>query len=69
MENAPCSWSHNINCGYVPSVGVSLSKFRELVVIRAAWCAVVHGVTKSQTWLSDWTDTDDALCGTNHDDF
>ena len=26
---------------------------------REAWCAAVHGVTKSQTWLSDWTDADD----------
>ena len=35
---------------------MSLSKFRELVMDREAWYAVVHGVTKSQTWLSDWTE-------------
>ena len=31
-----------------------LSKFRELVMDREACCAVVHGVTRSRTWLSDW---------------
>ena len=36
--------------------GWSLSKLRELVMNREAWRAVVHGVTKSQTWLSNWTE-------------
>ena len=35
---------------------VSLSELRELVMDREAWHAAIHGVTKSRTQLSDWTD-------------
>ena len=42
--------------GITDLMDMSLSKFRELVMDRETWRAVILGVTKSQTWLSDWTE-------------
>ena len=46
------SWTSRIS----DWTNVSLSEIRELVMDREAWRAAIHGVAKSRTWLSDWTE-------------
>ena len=42
--------------GITNSMDMSLIELRELLMYRLAWCAVIHVITKNQTWLGDWTE-------------
>ena len=41
--------------GITDSMDMNVSKLRESMEDRGTWSAAVHGVTKSRTWVSDWT--------------
>ena len=53
--------------GITDLMDMSLSKLRKLVMDREAWHVAIHGVAKSQTWLSDWTELLSRVATRGHD--
>ena len=67
VPEAGKDWGQKEKCvrgwdGWMASLDVSLSELRELVMDREAWRAAIHGVTKSRTRLSDWTELNWIIC-------
>ena len=61
MEPQLASPRESLSVAITDLIDVSLSKLRELVTDREAWHAAVHGITKNQIWLSDWTEMSVAM--------
>ena len=53
---APVFWAPDVK-SIIYSMDMSFSKLQEILKVKEAWHAAVHGVSKSQTWISDWTTT------------